>query len=93
MRILDYSLYSAWGINISACHPTQLVLSELSESKDVQISDYIELGHANAGHVCQHLLHACGGQPLPLHDHQQGGPGLRLQHGGGQAEYQPGGLW
>ena len=54
----------------------------------MQISDYVEHGHA--GHVCKHLLQACGGQPLPVHDHQQGGPGLRLQHGGGQAKHQPG---
>ena len=81
---------TACCINSSSSLPTQLVLSEISESKDVQISDYIEHGHA--GHVCQHLLHACGGQPLPLHDHHQGGPGLKLQHGGGQAEHQPGGV-
>ena len=90
MRIHVYSLHPACCINISACHPTQSVIPELSESKDVQISDYIK--YVDAGHVCQHPLHACGGQPLPLHDHQQGGPGLRLQHGGGQAEHQPGGL-
>ena len=56
----------------------------------MQTSDYTEHGHA--GDVCQHLLHACGGQPLPVHDHQQGGPGVRLQHGGGQAEHEPGGI-
>ena len=56
----------------------------------MQTSDYTE--HGDAGDVCQHLLHACGGQPLPVHDHQQGGPGVRLQHGGGQAEHEPGGI-
>ena len=69
---------------------TQSVISELSDSKHVQTSDYTE--HGDAGDVCQHLLHACGGQPLPVHDNQQGGPGVRLQLGGGQAEHEPGGV-
>ena len=56
----------------------------------MQTSDYTE--HGDAGDVCQHLLHACGGQPLPVHVHQQGGPGIRLQHGGEQAEHEPGGI-
>ena len=80
-------MYPACLIYTVAFLPTKSVRPELSESEHVQIVDYIDRGHAG-----QHLLHARGGQPLPLHDHQQGGPGLRLQHGGGQAEHQPGGL-
>ena len=56
----------------------------------MQTIDFTE--HGDAGDVCQHLLHACGGQPLPFHGHQQGGPGVRLQHGGEQAEHEPGGI-
>ena len=59
-------LHPACCINTDAFLLLQSVRPELSESENVQISDYFE--HGDTGHLCQHLLHACGGQPLPLHE-------------------------
>ena len=57
----------------------------------MQTCDDVE--HGDARDVCEHHpLPAGSGQPLPVHDHQQGGPGVRLQHGCGQAEHEPGGV-
>ena len=73
------AMSTLWGINIHVVLTTQSVISELSDSKHVHTSDFTE--HGDAGDVCQHLLHACGWRPLPVHDDQQGGPGSGFNMG------------